>query len=395
MIFLRLICLSVFLVTYPEILGNGSDACLMGSFVFQNIDVDQIVMEHYQTNGTPQSSTYKVSPVTPSESKDNITSEENCLPIELCTKCHHGFKVHVTFCFYIVLVDYLKPSQLVVRLTHLFYYIYIYKQLALCPEVANHLQEMKDTLIAISNELLDNASELSPLQSEKLQQERFVMLLSSSSHFTLICLLVQLRLLKRITCLFVCFILMPSLKLNKQIPLLEKYLLSLSRDEERQRSHYSASTATVEGFQSEIRPVNALRIDPIGQIHQRTDPESWSKCISSPIPFSSMDRFGVSSVPVEREAFTPKLIEVNYIEGSNDKRWANLDFPWTRKLEVRSLSLSLCDYGDCNSLIIGLVSADFALHYLFHSIDYFRTAYFRLLTKKYLETIPSVPIKER
>ncbi|XXG73559.1 hypothetical protein AAC387_Pa07g2458 [Persea americana] len=228
--------------------------------LLEDIDVDQIVMEHYQTNGTPQSSTYKVSPVTPSESKDNITSEENCLPIELCTKCHHGFK------------------------------------LALCPEAANHLQEMKDTLIAISNELLDNASELSPLQSEKLWQER--------------------------------------LKLNKQIPLLEKYLLSLSRDEERQRLHYSASTATVEGFQSETRPVNAFRIDPIGQIHQRTEPESWSKCISSPIPFSSMDRFGVSSVPVEREAFTPKVIEVNYIEGSNDKRWANLDFPWTRKLEV-------------------------------------------------------------
>lgn len=59
-------------------------------------------------------------------------------------------------------------------------------------------------------------------------------------------------------------------------------------------------------------------------------------------------------------------------------------------------ALSLSENGDCNSLIIGLISADFALHYLFHSIDYFRTAsYFRLLTKKYLETIPSVPIKER
>lgn len=58
-------------------------------------------MEHYQTNGTPQASTSKVSPVTPSESKDNITSDENCLPIELCTKCHHGFKVYVhNFPFY-------------------------------------------------------------------------------------------------------------------------------------------------------------------------------------------------------------------------------------------------------------------------------------------------------
>lgn len=173
-------------------------------------------------------------------------------------------------------------------------------------------------------------------------------MLSSSSHLTLMCLLVQLILLKTITCTFVCLILMTSLKLNKQIPQLEKYLLSLSRDEERQRSHYSASTAAVKGSQTEIRPVNEMRIDSIAQTHQHTEPESWSKCISSPISFSSMDRFGVSYVPVEREAFTPKVVEVNYIEGSNDKRWTSLDFPWTRKLEVLSC-----------------LSAGFALHCFF------------------------------
>lgn len=32
---------------------------------------------------------------------------------------------------------------------------------------------MKDMLIAISNELLDNATNLSPAQTEKLRQERF------------------------------------------------------------------------------------------------------------------------------------------------------------------------------------------------------------------------------
>lgn len=35
-----------------------------------------------------------------------------------------------------------------------------------------HLQEMKDKLIYVSNELLDNAAELSPERSEELRVER-------------------------------------------------------------------------------------------------------------------------------------------------------------------------------------------------------------------------------
>lgn len=46
-------------------------------------------------------------------------------------------------------------------------------QLGLCPEATGHLQEMKDMLIAVSNELLDNATELNPGQIDKLRQERF------------------------------------------------------------------------------------------------------------------------------------------------------------------------------------------------------------------------------
>lgn len=49
-------------------------------------------------------------------------------------------------------------------------------QLGLCPEAASHVQEMKDKLIAVSNELLDNASNLSPEQIEKLREDRFVLL---------------------------------------------------------------------------------------------------------------------------------------------------------------------------------------------------------------------------
>jgi hypothetical protein len=46
-------------------------------------------------------------------------------------------------------------------------------QLGLCPEAATHLQEMKDMLIVISNELLDNVNELSLEHIEKLRQDRF------------------------------------------------------------------------------------------------------------------------------------------------------------------------------------------------------------------------------
>lgn len=46
-------------------------------------------------------------------------------------------------------------------------------QLGLCYEAAKHLQTMKDMLISISNELLDN-DDLNPEQTGKLRQDRLV-----------------------------------------------------------------------------------------------------------------------------------------------------------------------------------------------------------------------------
>lgn len=46
-------------------------------------------------------------------------------------------------------------------------------QIELCPEASSHLQELKDRLISISNDLLDNVNNLSPVQIDKLRQERF------------------------------------------------------------------------------------------------------------------------------------------------------------------------------------------------------------------------------
>ncbi|KAA8536559.1 hypothetical protein F0562_029037 [Nyssa sinensis] len=234
--------------------------------ILKNIDVDQIVMEHYQSTCTPQPSISNSLPITPTANKDNVAAhKEACLPPELCLNCSHGTK------------------------------------LGICPGAANHLQDMKDMLIGISNELLDNVTELSPDQIERLHQDR--------------------------------------LQLNKQIQQLEKYLHSKSSDEERQNSHRSASTTTPGTFQYETPPTAAFRIDPMrfdSQVHIRNESDGSDKWNSSSYSFSSVDRFSVTSGPVEREPYVPKYVEINYIEGSNDKKWSNRDFPWTKKLEANN-----------------------------------------------------------
>lgn len=47
-------------------------------------------------------------------------------------------------------------------------------QLGLCPEASTHVEQMKDVLLAISNELLDDATDLSPDRVEQLRQERSI-----------------------------------------------------------------------------------------------------------------------------------------------------------------------------------------------------------------------------
>ncbi|XP_012071305.1 ATP-dependent DNA helicase Q-like 4A isoform X1 [Jatropha curcas] len=223
-----------------------------------NIDVDQIVIEHYQSTCTPQPSISKFPPITPTLDKSNFArSEENLLPPELCQNCNHGVK------------------------------------LGLCPEANNHLQEMKDMLIAVSNELLDNTN-LTPSQIEKLRLDR--------------------------------------LQLNKQIPQLERYL----RDDERKKSHFSASTMTG-NFQYETPQSTACRIDPMrfdAHVHLRSEPAGRENWNLPSVSFPSVDRLGFSSGPIEREPYVPRFIEVNYIEGSNDPKWSSKNFAWTKKLEA-------------------------------------------------------------
>ncbi|XP_068662077.1 ATP-dependent DNA helicase Q-like 4A isoform X2 [Aristolochia californica] len=253
---------------------NAGGRCLEEEFadaldddeILKDIDVDQIVMDHYRATGTPQSSDQKSSPFTPVVNNGNIKRyADDSLPVELSLMCNHGFKV------------------------------------ALCPEAMIHLQDMKERLITVSNELLDNASELSVEKLQKLHQER--------------------------------------LELNKQIQQLDKYLRSPTRDEERQRSHYMASTPTANYFQSDNPSVRTIRRD----LHE-SDAQSYvpnnllssEKWFSSSVSFSPVDRSGTSSCPVEREIFTPSFDEITYVEGSKDKKWSSRDFPWTRELEANN-----------------------------------------------------------
>lgn len=118
------------------------------------------------------------------------------------------------------------------------------------------------------------------------------------------------------------------LQLNKQIQQLEKHLRTTSADEERQKSHFSASTAAPRTFNYETPPTVAFRIDPVrldSQFHMRNEPDGFDRWNSS---------FGVPPTPVEREPYIPKYVDVNYIEGSNDKTWSSREFHWTKKLEV-------------------------------------------------------------
>jgi bloom syndrome protein len=126
------------------------------------------------------------------------------------------------------------------------------------------------------------------------------------------------------------------LQLNKQIQQLDGYLRARSVDEERQRSHYSASTAATRSFQYETPETatvrTSMRCD--AQVNLHNEAGGYERWNSSSVSFSSVERFGVSSGPMEREPYIPKYAEVNYIEGSNDEKWSSGNFPWTKKLEV-------------------------------------------------------------
>ncbi|RAL39559.1 hypothetical protein DM860_003092 [Cuscuta australis] len=228
--------------------------------VLEGIDVDQIVMEHYQSNCTPQPSLSKFPSTSGMSSRCLEKTEESSLPLELSSNCNHGL------------------------------------QLGLCPEAPAHLQDMKDKLISISNDLLDNVTNLSSDQVENLRKER--------------------------------------LELNTQIQQLEKYLRTISVNAERITSQFSAST-TASNFQYETPRTIPFRIDPrrLETQFEYNEPVGFDQWNSSSVPFSSNS---ISNDSVRRETYIPTNIEVNYVDGSNDKKWSCRDFPWTKDIEVNN-----------------------------------------------------------
>ncbi|KAL1222851.1 ATP-dependent DNA helicase Q-like 4A [Cardamine amara subsp. amara] len=247
-----------------EQLGSG-ETCLDDiddDDILKNIDVDQIVMEHYHSTSTPQPSVSNCPLRTPPVDRSASRREEECcLPPELCSNCSHGIK------------------------------------LGLCPEASTHVEQMKDVLLAISNELLDDATDLSPDHVEQLRQER--------------------------------------LQLKKQIQQLENHI----RDKERQKSQFLSSTATRTSQYETPKSTNYQMDHPQNDFRAHISDQGRYACDSLNMPRDSsfsVDGYGLSSAPVEREQYVPKIIDVTYSEGSNDKKWSSHDFPWTRKLEVNN-----------------------------------------------------------
>lgn len=132
--------------------------------------------------------------------------------------------------------------------------------------------------------------------------------------------------------LFACF----RQQLKKQIQQLEKYLHATSVYDDRKMSHFSASTAAPRVFQYETPPTVPFKIDPRrldSQFQENNEPYGFDRWGSSSASFST-DGFGASNAPVEREPYVPKYIEINYTDGSTDKKWSIREFSWTKKLEV-------------------------------------------------------------
>ncbi|XP_062224119.1 ATP-dependent DNA helicase Q-like 4A [Phragmites australis] len=233
--------------------------------ILASIDMDQIVMEHYQATNTPRgSASHNMS--TPSGNKCNFSGlDENNLPQELSELCTHHCK------------------------------------LALCPQAMVHLQEMKDELIAVSNELLDGDGKLNPQHSKGLRQKR--------------------------------------VHLNKQIQLLGEYMARSTQDEERQRSHSMASTTAIYGHQPPMTPQSTFVMDTDrfqSQVYIRNGPGNNDFCYS-PAPYSYTDNLSTPLTSVLRD-YAPKIINVHYTEGSDDKRWGSTNFTWTKELEVKNKS---------------------------------------------------------
>ncbi|XP_023643239.1 ATP-dependent DNA helicase Q-like 4B [Capsella rubella] len=223
------------------------------------IDVDQIVMEHCHSTYTAQP---LVSKFTSTPSVDIFVSrreEEKCLPPELCSNCSHGIK------------------------------------LGHCPEASTHVEQMKDTLLAISNEILDNTTDLGPDHFEKLRQKRLL--------------------------------------LKKQIQQLEILIQNTECEKSQGLVLTANQSIQYETPQTTNHQMVYAQTDSRAHVKEqgRNVTDNWNR--PEDYLFSE-DRNGLSSGPVQRKQYIPENIDVTYTESSNEQRWSRRDFPWTKNLEV-------------------------------------------------------------
>ena len=145
-----------------------------------------------------------------------------------------------------------------------------------------------------------------------------------------------------------------------------------------QNSHFSASTAPPSSFQFERPNQNELRSGSMRYDDQAYTSNKPCGMSFQSISFSSVDKYDMSSGPMERETFMPKIIDVNYIEGSGDKRWSDRNFPWAKMLEVFNYCPPLAFVNHQSTVVL-----------------VFAHLPFRPIIKRFSETIHSAPIRER
>ncbi|GAQ84734.1 DNA helicase [Klebsormidium nitens] len=209
-------------------------------------------------------------------------------------------------------------------------------QMHLCGEASSHLQDMKDELLQISEELLDDDGEMDPKLSEELRTKRS--------------------------------------RLSREIKALQQLL---SADEERRRSHAAASSpwgpspagippssARSAGTNGTPVPSTPFSFHPPTTSAQATTPgvhpTSWQAPPAAAPASNFQNDYGsggawaadpasggmdrarpeLAAVPSREVDFTvPRQFRtVSYTDGVQDPQWKRTDFPWRREIERLNLT---------------------------------------------------------
>ncbi|AQK68333.1 ATP-dependent DNA helicase Q-like 4A [Zea mays] len=138
--------------------------------------------------------------------------------------------------------------------------------------------------------------------------------------------------------MLICATVIPCrLHLKKLVQLLEDHMTRSAQDEERQISHSMASTTSTQQHLPPMTPGSTFTMDSNrfqSQVYVGNGPRDSDLCYS-PAPYSCSDNL---STPLNSvwKSYTPKVIDINYTEGSGDRKWSSTNFPWTKELEAKN-----------------------------------------------------------